>query len=126
MDPNIPPPEIAEENISNLPPHVIRRRAAELAVMDGRAANELTDDDLRRAELEFTARDQGAELPEDTLDPEDAAVSTGTSRTTLDDGTEQPDIVALVESGIERAVEDQFLASGLDTLNSKEEETSTD
>lgn len=122
MDPYSPPPEIAEENLANLPPHLIRRRAAELAVMDGRSESEVTDDDLRRAELEFTAGDFQGDLPEDTLNPEDAAVSTGTFKTTIDTGPDQPDLVSLVESGIDRAVEDDLLLSGRDTIEEGEDE----
>lgn len=117
MEQDTPPPDLAAGNVEEIPPWLIRRRAVELALMDGRPEEEVTDADLRRAEVELTpSMHQQVEVPEDTLDPEDALASRSHERTSIDESPQQSDLVELIESGIERAVEDDVLVAGRETV----------
>ncbi len=96
----------------------IERRAVELAVIDGRTAEQVTEEDRRRGRLEL----QGAHLPDATTD--DAPASGGLSRDPAEprslagsraplrsgpDEQEAPERLAL--EGVEEAQHDQMLAA---------------
>ncbi len=81
--------------VGNVNPMMIRERATELAVMDGRTEEEVSQQDLDRAERELKA-DLTPHAPTGT-DPESNAEK-------------------LVEQGIEEAVHDEILESNKETV----------
>lgn len=87
--------------VGNVNPTMIRERAVELAVMDGRPEEEVSEHDLDRAERELRA-DLTPDSPTGT-DPEKNAET-------------------LVEQGIEEAVHDEILESNKDAILGNSEE----
>lgn len=85
--------------VGNVNPMMIRERATELAVMDGRTEAEVSQHDLDQAERELRA-DLTPDAPTGT-DPEKNAET-------------------LVEQGIEEAVHDEILESNKDAVLGEE------
>lgn len=96
----------------------IETRAQELAVIDGRSPDEVTDEDRARSRSEL----QGDLLPETTLDdadgaalasgdPRDPVAGFGVRSPTRNDPTEQEIQERLALEGVEEAQHDQMLAA---------------
>lgn len=103
---------------SEITDEAINARARELAVIDGRSAHEVTDEDFERSYAEL----RGEHLPETTLD--DAVASGGLTRDPSEpvsiSGTQAPEqnepedqevMERLVLEGVEEAQHDQMLAA---------------
>jgi hypothetical protein len=105
-----PSSEITEDAIAS--------RARELAIIDGRAPEAVTDEDLARSLAEL----RGKHLPESTLedsevtesltrDPSDPASNRGTQAPETNELDDQEVTENLVLEGVEEAQHDQMLAA---------------
>ncbi|MEX2581247.1 MAG: hypothetical protein WD342_19480 [Verrucomicrobiales bacterium] len=97
--------------VGNVNPAMIRERAAQLAVSDGRTEDEISQTDMDQAEKELRADLRSSE--QKRLDAEQAGRN--------DAGGAETE--ALVEQGIEEAVHDEMLESGKETTADAEEES---
>jgi len=108
-----------DEGVGNVLPTLIRERASELAVIDGRDPEDLRASDVRQAEEELRGRHVDAAEANlqggRTHEPDEAAGTMGRQRTTRDLDPEQSDRERLVEEGIEEAVHDDMVESGRET-----------
>ncbi len=96
----------------------IRRRARELADIDGRSGAEITDDDLARARAELRGDHLPATTVEDeeatgglTRDPSEPASITGRETPTREGPDEEKAIERMALEGVEEAQHDQMLAA---------------
>ena len=116
-------PTDREGGIGNVNPALVRERAAELAVADGRPDTDVTPQDLDRAEKELRA-ELGSEggtrkLTEtsNSLQPDDAVGSAGRESVSGESEARQTDAESLIQEGIDEAVHDERVESGKETLS---------
>jgi len=118
-----------EEGVGNISPAMIRERAAEIAVIDGRRDDEVTPGDLRQAEDELRADldpgRPGRDLPEIRPAPQSGdptpSRATQSAGPGLEEGYRSPG-EQLFQQGIEEAVHDEMLESGKESLREEDEE----
>jgi hypothetical protein len=107
------------EGAGDISPALIDKRAEELALSDGRTAEETTDADYARASRELlhpVPAEQDGPDPEQGFRRPDAALATpGTKASTEYDEDGQIG-AALVEEGVQEAVHDAFVQAGRETL----------
>jgi len=119
-----------EGGVGNISPAMVRERAAQLAVIDGRRDDEVTPEDLDRAEQELRAdldRGRGREpLPDVIPSPQSGDPNPSRATQSPPPAPEEDPSPAeeLVHQGIEEAVHDEMLESGKETLSDGEDEAS--
>lgn len=111
-----------EEGVGNVNDAMVRERAAQLAVLDGRQESEVTQADFDRAEEEIRAHLRGpteqrevTQFDSASLQPDDAVGTTGREAAKPPYDTRQSDAEELVRQGIEEAVHDDMVESGKET-----------
>jgi hypothetical protein len=106
------------KSASEITDEAIAIRARELAIIDGRSANDVTEEDLERSQAEL----RGQHLPETTLedavasggltrDPSEPVSITGSQAPEQNEPEDQEIMERLVLEGVEEAQHDQMLAA---------------
>ena len=95
-------------------PEMVQKRAREIALINGRPANQVTETDLEEARRELTGADHAdpevePQLRAEVAQWEAAAGSAGEQAPTLPAHDEQTDTERLVEEGIAEAEHDQMV-----------------
>ncbi len=119
---------IRGEGLGTVTEAMVRQRASELAIINGRSGNHILDSDLREARRELTGKEglnsqpePEEQLPEsERWDP--VPGSTGSAAPTIPPSDEQTFAEKLVEEGIEDAEQDQMVQG---TRESLERDTET-
>lgn len=106
------------EGSGSLGRDAIRRRARELADIDGRSGAEITDDDLARARAELRGDHLPATSVEDeeatgglSRDPSEPASITGRETPAREGPDEEKAVERMALEGVEEAQHDQMLAA---------------
>jgi len=111
------------EGLGTVTEEMVRQRASELAIINGRSSNNILDSDLREARRELTGRERlnsqsdsgDEELPEsERWDP--VPGSSGSAAPTVPPPDEQTFAEKLVEEGIEDAEQDQMVQGTRESL----------
>jgi hypothetical protein len=114
---------IRGEGLGTVTEEMVRQRAAELAIINGRSSNNILDSDLREARRELTGRERldsppepGEELSEaERWDP--VPGSSGSAAPTVPAPDEQTFAEKLVEEGVEDAEQDQMVQGTRESLD---------
>ena len=111
------------EGLGTVTEEMVRQRASELAMINGRSSNKILDSDLKEARRELTGRERlnpqpepAEEIPEsERWDP--VPGSSGSAAPTVPAPDEQTFTEKLVEEGIEDAEQDQMVQGTLESLD---------
>jgi hypothetical protein len=113
--------------LGTVTPEMVRRRAGELAVINGRSENNILDSDLDEAYRELTGAERlvpetppSEELPEEAR-WEPVAGTTGEKVEAVPAPDEQTFAEKLVEEGVEDAEQDQMLRATRESLRRETE-----